>query len=406
MGDLVLKGATSGQITVTPTAVAGTNTLTLPAVTGTVVTTGSTGVVSGAMLSTGGPTWDSSGNVTATGTVVMGSSFKRNRLINGNMQVWQRGTSNTSINNSPAYVSDRWYGFVAASVTEEQIIQSTDVPSGFQYSAKWGRPSSTTNANSIWFCQNIESVNMLDTVGQYVTLSFYAKKGANYSGGNMTVRVATGTTADQSAATFSGGPATGYTGYAAVIDTTQALTTSWVRYTFTSAGTVASNALEMAVAFGFTPNGTASTDDNIYITGVQLEVGSVATPYERQIYSDQLAQCWRYCYKLYPDSSSTNPFFFESKCLTGTNALAGLTFPQRMRAVPSLTFEGAASNYGMYLTTTGAYLTVTSFSINTVTTSTFGLVNLNFGSATTANVSGWLTGLSQNSFGIRWEAEL
>jgi hypothetical protein len=37
MGDLVLKGATSGQITVTPTAVAGTNTLTLPAATGTVL---------------------------------------------------------------------------------------------------------------------------------------------------------------------------------------------------------------------------------------------------------------------------------------------------------------------------------------------------------------------------------
>jgi hypothetical protein len=50
MGDLVLKGGTSGQITVTPTAVAGTNTLTLPANTGTVVTTGSSSVVTQTML--------------------------------------------------------------------------------------------------------------------------------------------------------------------------------------------------------------------------------------------------------------------------------------------------------------------------------------------------------------------
>lgn len=50
MGDLVLKGATSGQITVTPTAVAGTNTLTLPAKTGNIITSADTGTVTGTML--------------------------------------------------------------------------------------------------------------------------------------------------------------------------------------------------------------------------------------------------------------------------------------------------------------------------------------------------------------------
>ncbi len=72
MGDLVLKGGTSGQITVTPTAVAGTNTLTLPARTGNIITSADTGTVTGTMLasatvapanlSTGAPSWDSSGN--------------------------------------------------------------------------------------------------------------------------------------------------------------------------------------------------------------------------------------------------------------------------------------------------------------------------------------------------------
>jgi hypothetical protein len=50
MGDLVLKGATSGQITLTPTAVAGTNTLTLPARTGNIITSADSGTVTGTML--------------------------------------------------------------------------------------------------------------------------------------------------------------------------------------------------------------------------------------------------------------------------------------------------------------------------------------------------------------------
>jgi hypothetical protein len=50
MGDLVLKGATSGQITVTPTAIAGTNTLTLPARTGNIITSADSGTVTGTML--------------------------------------------------------------------------------------------------------------------------------------------------------------------------------------------------------------------------------------------------------------------------------------------------------------------------------------------------------------------
>jgi len=73
MGDLVLKGATSGQITVTPTGVAGTNTLTLPAKTGNIITSADSGTVTGTMLasatvapanlSTGAPSWNSSGDL-------------------------------------------------------------------------------------------------------------------------------------------------------------------------------------------------------------------------------------------------------------------------------------------------------------------------------------------------------
>ena len=294
---------------------------------------------------------DSSGNVTVGANLSMGASFLRNRIINGAMQIWQRTTSNTAITNSPAYVADRWYGFVSAVTTGEQITRSTSVPTGlFQYSAAFGRPSGNTNTNSIWFCQNIESVNIYDLSSQTVTLSFYAKTGANYSGGALTVRFATGTTADQSSAVFSGGPATGFTGYAAPINTTQSLNTTWTRYTFT--GTLGSGVLEAAVAFAYTPTGTAGLDDNIYITGVQLEPGSIATPFERRQYGEEFLLCQRYCQTRigsqgsngttvqlgYGNARSTSTAFFQDR----------LNCP--MRIAPSLTVVTAANTFYVFST--------------------------------------------------------
>jgi hypothetical protein len=319
------------------------------------VTVGNNLTVTGTSTLTGNIT--ASGGITASGTVSMGSSFLRNRIINGAMQIWQRGTSNTAINNNPTYLADRWYGFVSAVTTGEQILQSSSVPTGlFQYSAAFGRPNGNTNTNSIWFCQNIESVNIYDLSSQTVTLSFYAKTGANYSGGAMTVRLATGTTADQSSATFSAGPATGFTGYAAPIGTTQSLTTTWTRYSFT--GTLGSGVLEAAVAFAFTPTGTAGADDNIYITGVQLEAGSVATPFERRQYGQELLLCQRYAIEL-GKSTDNNQAIGMGYIYNTTQGTMTLMLPATMRTVPSLTYVGTltAANLSINLTS----LTVDTF---------------------------------------------
>jgi hypothetical protein len=166
-------------------------------------------------------------------------------------------------------------------------------------------------------------------------LSFYAKSGANYSGGALTVQILTGTTADQ------GGDPYSWAGLASPINTTQAITSSWTRYSFT--GTVGASVLEMAPVFGFTPTGTAGADDSVYITGIQLEVGSVATPYERQIYSEQLAQCQRYLPAC--KSVSTNGIIAVGQAYNTTDAIFSMFFQVTPRVVPTGLTVSSASHF-------------------------------------------------------------
>jgi hypothetical protein len=232
---------------------------------------------------------DSSANASLVGTLAMGSSFLRNRIINGAMSFWQRATTYTATPSSvPLYGSvDRWAFFSGSSMAASQ---STDVPSGFQFSLRMQRPAGASTTNAIFALQVIESVNMRDLAGQPVTLSFWAKAGANFSasGSQLGVSIGTGTVADQGSA----GGLGGWTGAASPINAFQTITTTWTRYSFT--GTIGASALEMDAFFYFTPAGTAGADDSFYITGVQLEVGSTATAFERRQYGQELMLCQRY----------------------------------------------------------------------------------------------------------------
>ena len=270
----------------------------------------------------------------------------KNRIINGAMGFWQRGTSFTGITNAPIYGADRWVGFVGAAVAGEQLVRSSSVPTGtgFLYSSAFGRTAANTNTNQVWFNQLIESVNMRDLAGQAVTLSFWAKTGTNYSGGTMTVRVSSGTSADESINTYSGGPASGYTGWVAVIGTTQSLTATWTQYSFT--GTVGSTALELAVSFAYTPTGTAGADDNIYITGVQLEKGSTATSFDYRPYGTELMLCQRYFQIQAP------ALRWAIYAAASTSFETDTTIPI-MRAVPTISGQSYTS-YGGTLTVTGS----------------------------------------------------
>ena len=222
---------------------------------------------------------------------------QRNLIINGAMQVAQRGTSFTGITSTIAYRMDRWQVGFGAAGSNYSITQSTDVPDNFKYSMKWQRTASNAVTNSIWFSQAFESVNSKVVAGKTCTLSYYAKKGANYSASSsdIQVRIISGTGTDQSATSAI---TAGWTGYATPLSTTQVITTGWVRYTHTV--TFASNVNQVSVNLASNSAGTAGADDSLFITGIQLELGETATPFEHRSFGDELLACQRYYEHTYP----------------------------------------------------------------------------------------------------------
>ena len=225
-------------------------------------------------------TIDSNLNTTFGGTAVMASSFLRNRIINGGMQIWQRGTSGfTTINN---YSSDRW--FVYAGTSLSAVAQSTDVPAGYKYSL------SINGTNTPTAIQRIESVNCTDLAGQNVTISFWIKQTVGAGAGSISASLYYPTASDNYASATLIGTTT-FTG-----------TTGWVQYTYTFTS-ISSNAVNgLMLQVGAVGSG-AST---FLITGVQLEVGTLATPFERRLYGTELMLCQRYYQIIFMSAQSAS----------------------------------------------------------------------------------------------------
>ena len=228
----------------------------------------------------------------------------RNKLINGDFNIWQRGTSFADPGTSAAaYTSDRWQAYRNNGSSGITTSRQTSGLIGFQYALRLQRNSSNNKANEMFILQMLETVNSIPLAGQTVTLSFYAKAGTNFSAASnvFTANILTGTGTDQSA--FSSGEnlsgVPNLTGGAIAINQNFNTTTSWARYSVT--GTLASNITQVGVRLYYTPSGTAGAADFIEITGIQLELGSVATPYEPISFVDELSQCQRYFIR-YTDS--------------------------------------------------------------------------------------------------------
>ena len=222
----------------------------------------------------------------------------RNKIINGNMSVWQRGTS-VAIN-SQGYTADRWYHQSYNNATiSRQATSDTSVLPNVQYCARVQRNNGATATNFMYFLQPMETQESIKVSGKTATLSFYARKGANFpsASGAFQAILYYGTGTDQNLFV------SGYTGSAVAFSNTFTLTSSWVRYSIT--GTIPTNSTELSPLFGYTPTGTAGASDYFEITGVQLEEGSVATPLEQRPMQTELALCQRYFQKSY--SLTTTP---------------------------------------------------------------------------------------------------
>jgi hypothetical protein len=135
----------------------------------------------------------------------------RNPFLNSAFDITQRGTS-ISGTNAIIYTLDRWCAVsdgagTGWTVSQQATGDTTNLPN-IRYCARVKR--TTTGTSIIYLSQSIETANSVPFAGKTVTLSFYARKGSDFSasGSNLTVNFTTGTGTDQNAlVTFTGGNA-------------------------------------------------------------------------------------------------------------------------------------------------------------------------------------------------------
>jgi hypothetical protein len=247
----------------------------------------------------------------------------RNRIINGKHDVWQRGTSTTATGNT--YLADRWASAFSTGGTVSQ--ETSSLPAGSRYA--WKFVASASNS-FMQVGQQIEYMNCLDLQNTTVAISFMARAvTANTGSTALTVRTRTIAGIDGTCL-FAGTNA----------DTAVTLTTAWTRYTVTRTlpATFGSLSLEFAL-------GSHTSGDGIMLSQIQLEAGTVSTPYERRDFGQELSLCQRY-YQQAPDETF----------VVLTTQYASWLFPVAMRAAPTMSIIGnTGSGASFAMTQAGFY---------------------------------------------------
>lgn len=258
----------------------------------------------------------------------------RNRIINGNFDFWQRGTSATGVSDGQL-VADRFITGRAGSTADVSrqsfTLGQTDVPGEPTYYHRTVVSSVAGASNYGILQQKIESVRTL--AGQTVTLSFWAKADASK---NMAVEFV------QNFGT-GGSPSSSVLGIGV---TTCALTTSWQKRTVTVAlPSISGKALgsdnndlihivfwlDAGSNLDSRTNSLGQQSGTFDIAQVQLEAGSTATPFEVRPHGVELALCQRY----YQTGIMRLRATLFSGTIEATNQL-----PVSMRATPTVTGTG------------------------------------------------------------------
>ena len=251
----------------------------------------------------------------------------RNRIINGNFDIWQRGTSFTG----NEYGADRWVharvGTTHTATRQPFTLGQTEVPGEPTYFCSTVVSSVAGAGNYAALAQRIEDVRTF--AGQQVTVSFWAKADATKN-----------ITAELEQYFGSGGSPSAVV--APIIANKVSIGTSWQKVTFTAnipsisgktLGTDGNHVLQLNIWFDAGSSANAVTDSlgqqsgTFDIAQVQLEPGSVATPFEQRPIGTELSLCQRYYYRQMVELQSAAAGYM----------LQRYNYPVQMRATPIIT---------------------------------------------------------------------
>ena len=263
---------------------------------------------------------------------------RKNLIINGNFDWWQRGTSTTS----NAYLADRWQYLSATSthtVSQQAFtVGQTDVPGEPEFYHRAVVTSGSTAGSYSYLIQKLEDVRT--AAGQTITLSFYAKADASKD------------LAFELYQSFGSGGSATVTG---IIVETCSLTTSWQKFTVTGAvssisgKTVGTDShvaliwwLDAGSDFNARTNSLGNQSGTFDIAQVQVEIGDQATAFEFRHKEEELALCQRYYQKgnLYVEERT----LFSGDVTNASTYYANREFNVSMRAAPTVSLTHAIAS--------------------------------------------------------------
>ena len=295
----------------------------------------------------------------------------RNLVINGAALVSQRGDS-TGIHDTGYYAVDRFQiVYSGEDELRNSITQASDGPDGFSNSLK----IETTTAESAVASdervyvitrlegQDLQQLGYGTSAAKSITVSFYVKSsvtgtysfiiyqedGNDTIGGTYTINSAN--TWERKTLTFAGNTAA-----AIADDNTAGLIFYWCLMAgsdYTSASNTSWGEWSTAkFFFGHAQNGVGTTTNATWqLTGVQIELGEQATPFEHRSFADELHRCQRY-YAERENATGGTIYYGNTLQAYGTSSIYGVIadYPVTMRATPTVSQSGT---FGAYTATSG-----------------------------------------------------
>ena len=316
----------------------------------------------------------------------------RNMVINGEMQIKQR--SDTSVhNNGQVRPCDMWKQEASNmdNITGTLAIDSS-VPDGYGFSGSL-RFDTTTAESALASDENVKLITDIEAQNAHhlcyghsdakkTVLSWWSRSNLSGSGNKFVINVSAPDGSRHISKTFFHASADTWENFTFAIDGDSSgtinddngvgLTLTWVLAAgsdYTSADSTSWGSTSNAgLAYQQTANIASSTSNDFYITGVQFEVGEVATDFEHLPFDVQLQRCQRYLYKIQTGTQDYGSFG-AGHCANATSCLTAIHFKPQLRATPTLVTTGTAANYSIYNGSSGvdACTSVPSFNGGSVT---------------------------------------